>query len=317
MMDYRPRSKGIPGTAIAVVGGVIALVLVIGLFASAVSVDAGEACVIRRFGEPQKVANSGLQWTNPAGRSTACYTTRSVVYETVDENPSDSNSNADYLDYAVDGTTVDGQSVTVTFTLRYRVNKDELIAIHETVGPNMDTVQERVTKFHSRTVTRQIVNQHTASELYLGGLDPVSEEIYEALVPRFAESHLTLEAFELKRPGFGEEYTAAVEKKQLRTEEAAAAKNQQEVARQEAETKKINAQADADAKVIEAEGDAEALRIEGEAYRAYPELMQVRGIEALSNANLIVVPNESMPIIDMGDTEPVEPTPEPTPEPEG
>lgn len=280
--------------------GAVAAVLFIATilaFVGFVKVDAGEACVYRSFGEPKSVMNSGISWKNPIGQSVRCYTVRSVVYETLDE--ASSESRADYTDYAVDGVTRDGQPITVTFTLRYRVPEENLLSIHNTIGPDIDKVNERVVKFHSRTVVRQVVNSHTASELYLGGLDAVSTEVFEQLQPRFNESGVVLEYFEIKRPSFSQEYTDAIENKQLKKEEAEAATNEQEVARQQAETKKINAQAEADVKLIEAEGNANAIREEGKAYQEYPEVLKAKMIETLGNANLIVLPNDSIPVLDL------------------
>lgn len=296
--------------AIAAGLAVLLVVAIIGTFSSMLTVDAGEACVVREFGDPQGVMTPGVSWEDPWGRSTACYTTRSLVYETVDEDPAESGSKADYVDWAVDGVTTDGQNVRMTFTVRYRIDSENLLQVHRDIGPDTNSVNEKVVKFHSRTIVPHIINQHTANELYLGGLNPVSEEIYKELQPRFAESGVVLEYFELKRPMFSEEYTNAVEQKQLRTEEAAAARNEQEVVKAEAESKRIAAQGDADVQVIRAEGNAEALRIEGKAYEEYPQLLQVRGIEALSTANLVVVPSDSMPIVDLSNSEPVA-TPEP------
>jgi len=276
-----------------------AVALVFGLVASIASfksVGAGEACVQKRFGEVTGTLGSGAHMVNPIGRGISCYTTRSIVYETVDE---EGNSKADYVDFAVDGVTRDGQKLTVTYTLRYSLPEDNLEFIHTSIGPNIDSVNERVVKYHSRTVVRQVVNKHTASELYLGGLDAVSVEVADILTPLFAESGVQLESFEIKRPNFSEEYTNAIENKQLKKEEAEAATNEQEVARQQSETKKINAQAAADVELIEAEGRANAIREEGAAYQEYPEVLQVRMIEVLGTSELIILPSESTPLIDL------------------
>lgn len=292
------------------VGGFMAFILVIMLFMSVISVDAGEACVLRRGGDPVAVLDSGWTVTNPIGRSVRCYETRTLVYEGVGSDEAKKESKADFVDVAIDGNTVDGQPVSVTFSVRFRVKEENLLDIHTDIGADINKVNERVVKFHSRIVIYQVINKHTANDLYLGGLDTVSQEVFDILAPRFAQSNVTLEYVEIKRPTFSDSYTAAIEAKQLKTEEAAAAINEQEVQREKAETKKIEAQGNADAQVITAQGNADALAIEGEAYRNYPELMEVKTIEALREADLIILPNESMPILDLNKEQA---TPTPTP----
>lgn len=302
-------NKGIPMQAFGVIAVIVIIFASIAGLTSFKSVGAGEACVHKQFGEVNRTIGSGAHMVNPIGRGISCYTVRSLVYETVDEQ---GDSKADYVDYAVDGVTRDGQQLTVTYTLRYRLPKDNLEFIHTTIGPDVDAVNERVVKYHSRTVVRQVVNNHTASELYLGGLDTISGEVFDILEPRFEESGVYLESFEIKRPNFSDEYTNAIENKQLKKEEAEAATNEQEVARQQAETKKINAQANADVELIEAQGRANATREEGAAYQEYPEILELRMIEMLEGAELIVLPSESTPLIDLRTNEP---TPAPTEEP--
>lgn len=302
---YRTKSN-VPVQAFAILGVIVLIIAAVAGLASFKSVGAGEACVQKQFGEVNGTMGSGAHMVNPIGRGITCYTIRTLVYETVDE---EGDSKADYVDYAVDGVTRDGQQLTVTYTLRYRLPEENLQFIHTTIGPDVDAVNERVVKYHSRTVVRQVINNHTASELYLGGLDTISVEVFEILEPRFVESGVFLESFEIKRPNFSAEYTNAIENKQLKKEEAEAATNEQEVARQQAETKKINAQANADVELIEAEGRANAVREEGAAYQEFPEILQLRMIEMLGSSELIVLPAESTPLIDLRG--------EPTPVPEG
>lgn len=300
------------GKATGVIGIFLVLILLVGGITAAASfksVEAGEACVQKKWGEVSGTMSSGAHMVNPIGRGIACYTTQQIVYETIE---GENNSKADYVDTALTAVTRDGQEVTLTYTLRYSLPEENLEFIHKTIGPNVNVVNERVVKYHSRTVVTQVANRHTASELYLGGLDVVSEEVFTELSPLFEKSGVKLESFEIKRPGFSEEYTNAIEKKQLKKEEAEAAMNEQEVARQQAETKRINAQAAADVQLIEAEGRANAIREEGAAYQEFPEVLDVRTIEMLSTVELIVLPSDSMPILDLNKDAVPAPTEEPS-----
>lgn len=268
----------------------------IGFFSGVAMVDAGEACVIKQGGQIQRVENPGFHWKKPFLEKMVCYSTRSVVYEVVND-PNSSESEADYVDFLVDGVTIDGQPITITYTIRYRINADNLSMIHEDVAINMDQVNERVIKFHSRPIVRQILNTHTAEELYLGGLDTISTEIFDQLAPRFASSGVTLEYFEIKRPGFSEEYTQAIENKQLEIERAEAEKNRLETERQTTAVEREKAERQAEIRRINAQADADVIALEGEALRQNPEVLELRRIEALENADYMIVPDSSMPII--------------------
>jgi regulator of protease activity HflC (stomatin/prohibitin superfamily) len=272
-----------PGRSIRI--GLIAIAAVLLLlvaFGAFTRVDAGEACVVRRFGDVRRTLSPGLHMKIPFAENTVCFSTRSLVYEVVDEA---SGSNADYVDFLVDGVTVDGQPLSVTYTVRFHIDTDQVDYVYSNIARNMDQVTERVVKFHSRSEVRQVVNTKTAEQLYLGGLDSVSVEIEDILRPLFAESGVTLDFFEIKRPNFSDEYEQAIEDKQIAIEQADRKENEIQVAQQEAERLKTEAQGEADAQVIRAQGDADSLKIRAEAYNENPVLVTIEYYEALQQVS--------------------------------
>lgn len=328
-MDFnRPRSMpnvGRPnlprGTAIRIgliaVLAVIVLAILLGAFTR---VEAGEACVVRRFGDVRRTLSPGLHLKIPIAEDTACFSTRSLVYEVVDEP---SGSNADYLDYLVDGVTIDGQPLSVTYTVRFHIDADNIGYVYSNIARDMDQVTERVVKFHSRAEVRQVVNTKTAEELYLGGLESVSVEIEEILRPLFAESGVTLDFFEIKRPNFSEEYEQAIEDKQIAIEQADRKENEIQVAAQEAERLKTEAQGEADAQVIRAEGEANSLKIRADAYNQNPILVTIEYYEALQNVSWAIFgadgganPIIPIPPVEQDESGAIVPSPTPPPAPE-
>lgn len=290
------------------------LLIALGAFAR---VEAGEACVVRRFGDVRRTLSPGLHMKLPLAEDTACFSTRSLVYEVVDEG---GDSNADYVDFLVDGVTIDGQPLSITYTVRFHIDADDVENVYSNIAQSMNQVTERVVKFHSRAEVRQVVNTKTAEELYLGGLDTVSVEIEEILRPLFAESGVTLDFFEIKRPNFSDEYEQAIEDKQIAIEQADRKENEIQVAAQEAERLKTEAQGEADAQVIRSQGDADSLKIRAEAYNENPVLVTIEYYEALQNVSWAIFgaeggANPIIPIPPLDQTEDGAFKPSPTPAP--
>lgn len=292
------------------------LLIALGAFAR---VEAGEACVVRRFGDVRRTLSPGLHMKLPLAEDTACFSTRSLVYEVVDEG---GDSNADYVDFLVDGVTIDGQPLSVTYTVRFHIDADDIENVYSNIAQSMNQVTERVVKFHSRAEVRQVVNTKTAEELYLGGLDTVSVEIEEILRPLFSESGVTLDFFEIKRPNFSDEYEQAIEDKQIAIEQADRRENEIQVAVQEAERLRTEAQGEADAQVIRSQGDADSLKIRAEAYNENPVLVTIEYYEALQNVSWAIFGAEGganpiipIPPLEQDEDGAIVPSPTPTPAP--
>jgi regulator of protease activity HflC (stomatin/prohibitin superfamily) len=315
----RPNMSGVSTVRMVLIGLVAVIVALIALGAFT-RVDAGEACVVRRFGDVRRTLPPGLHMKLPLAEDTACFSTRSLVYEVVDES---GTSNADYLDFLVDGVTVDGQPLSVTYTVRFRVAADDIEYVYSNIARSMDQVTERVVKFHSRAEVRQVVNTKTAGELYLGGLETISVEIEEILRRLFAESGVTLDFFEIKRPNFSSEYERAIEDKQIAIEQADRKENEIQVAAQEAARLRTEAQGEADAAVIRAQGESDSLKIRAEAYNDNPILVTIEYYRALQNINWAIFgadgganPIIPIPPLDQDEDGAIIPSPTPAPEPE-
>lgn len=304
--------------ALVAVFGVLLLLIALGAFTR---VDAGEACVVRRFGDVRRTLSPGLHVKVPLAEDTTCFSTRSLIYEVVDEA---GDSNADYVDFLVDGVTIDGQPLSITYTVRFHTDASDVEFVYSDIARNMDQLTERVVKFHSRAEVRQVVNTKTAEQLYLGGLDTVSTELEDILRPLFAESGVTLDFFEIKRPNFSDEYEQAIEDKQIAIEQADRKQNEIQVALQEAERLRTESQGQADAQVIRAQGESDSLQIRAEAYNDNPVLVTIEYYEALQNVNWAIFgadgganPIIPIPPMEQGEDGAIvpSPTPEPTPEP--
>lgn len=313
-----PRGVSSSGKWIfGIVVGVIVLALVIGGLTA--QVDAAEACAVVRFGNVVNEAGPGLHLKIPFADKYRCYRTAATFYEVLED---EFGSNADYTDTILDGVTRDGQPLGLTFSVRYHVPRENVEQIYSTIGRNMDQVNERVVKFHTRTIARQLVQGYTAAELYSGDLSVISQAISTALIPRFEASGVALEYFEIKRPRFQPQYEEAIEAKQIAREEIETKANQAAAAEQDAIRAANLAKGDADAERIRAQGEADAIELRGLAIRNNPEVISLNYIEALKTINWAIFDGSNVsslltlpsPTGD-GQMPGVTPTPEPTPTP--
>ena len=307
--DIRP-SRGLRLGTIAV-AVVVALVL---LASSAVQVDATEACAVTRFGKVTGTAGPGLHVRLPVVTQYRCFRTATTYYEVLEEGAS--ATDADYTSGPVDGVTIDGQQLLLTFNVRYRVDPAQVALIYADIAKTPGEINERVVKFHARSLSRQIANTKRADELYLGNLAPISAQMRDAIAPRFTEAGLILEFFELKRPNFSDAYEQAIEARQIAEGQIEQRRQEALVAEQEAVRLRNQAQGEADATFIRAQGEAKSLAETGRAVRENREILDLERIRALTSANVVYVPSGGvLPVLDLGAAAGPAPTPAPPPEP--
>jgi regulator of protease activity HflC (stomatin/prohibitin superfamily) len=282
--------------------GLITVAAIIALFvlaSFAVQVDATEACAVTRFGKVTGTAGPGLHLRLPIMTKYHCFRTATTYYEVLEADAS--QTNADYTSGPVDGVTIDGQQLALTFNVRYRVDAAQVAHIYADVAKTPGEINERVVKFHARSLSRQVANTKRADELYLGNLAPISAEMRDVIAPRFTEAGLILEFFELKRPNFSDAYEQAIESRQIAAVLIEQRRQETLVAEQEAERVRIQAQGEADAAYIRAQGEAKSLAETGKAVRENPEILDLERIRAITSANVVYVPSDGiLPVLDVG-----------------
>ena len=274
---------------VLVVIGVLFLALILA-FSSYVQVSYGSVGLVTRFGAVTgRIMQPGLNWKMPLVDSVVGYRTQEIIYQTVGE----AESRAAYDDYPTDTTTADGQQIILKYSIRFRIDPQRVNWIANNIGDERDVV-EKVVKFHSRILARNIPKEYAALDLYTGNIQAVQEQFEEQLAPLFAEKGIILESFGLRKIEFTEDYRQAVEQKQIEAERITTEQHRAEQATYQAEARVEMAKGEAQSTIEQAKGDAEkvtllaeaeagAIQIKGAALAEYPAIIQLRFVESLSD----------------------------------
>ncbi|HEY52630.1 MAG TPA: hypothetical protein G4N94_04160 [Caldilineae bacterium] len=260
--------QGKPQPGSALLPGVIVFVVILIIFAilnSYTIVQAGSVAVVKRLGEVVTVFEPGLNWKIPFIDQTIVYRTQEIVYETSD---TPETSKADYTDFEIDTATSDGQQITASYTVRFRIRPQEAANIINNLGDESEVV-EKIVKQNSRVWVRTLLRNYEANQLYSGDIQAAQDAISAQLREDFEEEGLELVFFGLRQIGFSDAYKTAVETKQIEAENIITKQN---LARQAEYTKKrtiTEAEAEAERQRLErigvAQGEAESIKLRAEA----------------------------------------------------
>ena len=248
----------------AVISGVVVALLIfvgIAISDSFTQVEAGSVAVVKQFGQVVDVFSPGLNFKLPFIQRTVPYRTQEILYET-SEDPT--SSQADYRDMEVDTATSDGQQISARYTVRFRIDPNKVTDIVNNLGTEGEMV-ERVVKANSRVHVRNLLKQHTATDLYSGNVEKAQSDIATRLQEEFAKEGIQLVFFGLRSIHFQEDYRKAVEQKQIERENIATKENLAKQAEFEKKRTITQAEAEAERQKLErigmAEGEAESIRV--------------------------------------------------------
>ncbi len=285
----RKQRFSLPGRSVLIVS-VLAFAVLILASSSYVQVSYGSVGLVTRFGAVTgRIMRPGLNWKIPLIESVIPYRTQEIIYQTADPG----ESQADYVDFPTDTTTADGQQIILKYSIRFRIDPAKVSWIANNIGDERDVV-EKIVKFHSRILARNIPKEYAALDLYTGNIQEVQDEFEQQLRPLFTKKGIILDSFGLRKIEFTEDYRQAVEQKQIAAENVITeqhraeqaiyqAKGKVELAKGEAQSTIERARGDAERVKLLAEAEAEAIQIKGEALAKYPAIIQLRFVESLSD----------------------------------
>lgn len=285
-MDERRRE---PNYTLVTIIGVLAVVGII-LFASSVTITKfGTVKLVTQFGGlTGTVFQEGLNFKTPFVQGTVTVPLVVTSYETSDQ-PEESKAN--YTDFPITAQTKDGQQITVTYTVLFRIPGDKAVEIARTIGrPNM--VVENVIKAHSRNLARILAQGYSAESLYSGiGIKEYEAEVDMALVNAVEYTGVIIDSFLVRKVTFDADYISAVEAKQIAQEGIKTEQYKAEQAEQIKQQSIRAAEADAQRTKLAADAEAYSINVRGEALKNNPNLVQWEFVQQLAGINWMILPD--------------------------
>ncbi len=242
--------------------GLVALLLLILLFAGIAKVDAGHVGVLTLFGRVTgEILPEGIHLVNPFKINNQM----TVRTQEIKESASVPSS--------------EGLVMNLDTSLIYHVNPTQAADVFQKLGPRYVDVLIEPTL---RAAIRESTASHTANALYTGEREAVARQIKAQLVKELNPRGLEVETVLLRDIQLPYTLKASIETKQQAEQESLAMNFRLQRERQEAERKRIEAQGIHDFQQIVAQGIS-------------PALLEWKGIEATetlaksANAKVVVI----------------------------
>jgi regulator of protease activity HflC (stomatin/prohibitin superfamily) len=219
------------------------------------------AVVISAFqpnGYRPQALGPGLHWIIPFFESTRVY---SVARQTYTMSIAQEEGQV-RGDDSVEARTKDGQQVRIDGSVIYALDPAHVLDMHKTW---QNRFEDNVVRPVTRAAIREAVSQYGVEEIVTTKRVDLENDITKAIAQSFNDNSLILSDFLLRNIAFSEEYSKAVEQKQIAEQQAQQAFYGVEQRKQEAEQARQAAQGQADAAVIAAKGAADARTIQAEA----------------------------------------------------
>jgi prohibitin 2 len=167
----------------------------------------------------------------------------------------------------------DLQMVNISLRVLSKPDRSQLPFIYRRLGRNFD---ERVLPSIVNEVCKSVVAKYNASEL-LTRREIVSRQISDTLKERAADFKILLDDASITHLTFSNEYTAAVEAKQVAQQEAQRARYWVQKAKLEKEST-----------IIRAEGEAQSAKLIGQSIKNNPAFIQLRRIDTARDISEVI-----------------------------
>lgn len=227
--------------ALAIAGGVMALILFVMLLCSICKIPTGHTGVVTSFGKVQDYTlDAGIHMKAP--------------WEKVVKM--DNRVQKQSIELSCFSSDI--QEVKIVYTVNYQIDKQNAMTIYSTIGKEYYDIAV----VPNITESVKVVTAKFTAEKLVGTREKLAQAIETDLSERLKEYNIELVSTSIEDMDFTDAYTNAVEAKQVAQQNKLKAETEAEQkiieAEANAEVKRINAQAKADAALIEAEAEAEA-----------------------------------------------------------
>ncbi|MBQ7488727.1 MAG: hypothetical protein IJT77_14655 [Clostridia bacterium] len=212
-------------------------------------------------------------------------------------------------EYVMEAFSSDIQQVNLTTVINLNISPEHAPKLYTTVGMNY---QSAIVEPRLLENTKIVVSKYTAEDL-VSNREILSNEVLEKMKADLDQYGIVVTSVSIANIDFTDSFEAAVEAKQVATQNKQRAKTEQEQqtieAQQQAERKKIAAQAEAEVKKVDADAEAYAAKVRAEAQAEAnkkisesltQELIEYNKIQRW-NGQMPVFQGTGTPIVDMRD----------------
>jgi regulator of protease activity HflC (stomatin/prohibitin superfamily) len=267
-----------------IIGAAAAVIVIVLVAQSLVTVQAGTVGVVKRLGAVRQEFNPGLHVIVPFIDHVVIFPTLKKTYEASDAPQS---SEADYPDIIITALTSDGQQIRVGMTARFMIAPGKAAWIVQNLGTEREYV-EKVVKTEIRGSGRRVPTRFAAYDLYTKKSYEAQQALFDEIAPKFEKNGLILDEIIIRNIIFTPEYAKTLEEKQIALENITTEKNK-------LEQEKIRKEQ----KIVEAEGDAKSIEIRQAALTKNPTIIQWEFVQKLApNVQWGIMPDKIIPVID-------------------
>lgn len=240
--DIQPRIGRIISTII------VSLLVLIFFFGSFTFVGAGQVGVVTRFSAVNRVATPGL-----------------VIKLPLIESVHSMNTRIQKDQVAAQAASKDLQTVSSTIAVNYHLNGEKAVTVFQNIGENyQDTVvspaiQESFKATTAKFTAEQLINQR----------ESIRAGVQELLTEKLSPYHIVVDNFNIVNFDFSPEFNAAIEAKQVASQQVETAKQ-----------KLAQAEVDAKTAVAKAQGQADAQKALKDSGSLSPEYLQFLALQS-------------------------------------
>lgn len=256
---------------------IVIFVIIVTLMKSILIVGAGKRVVVFNsfIGVESRALGEGIHFLVPYIQTPFIYDVRTLSY-TMAEKKDEGNYQGDD---SIECLTSDGQKVGLDLSLIYALIADDVWKMHQQVGPEY---MNKVIRPTIRSVARNTIASYAVIELYSNKRLEVQQEIFDKVKRELAKYHITTAEVLIRNVKFSEEFSKAIEQKQVALQEAERMRYVLEKEKREKERK-----------IIEAEGEAESIRKKAAALKANPQLIQYEYVSKIAPGVKTIITNQN------------------------
>lgn len=274
---------GWTGFASATVG------ILLALWATVRVVPANSVGIPTQFGSIGQPMESGFHFTAPW---TTVHTFSTRMQESSMLGATDEGDKGKDDSIEVRGS--DGYLMHVDVTIRYFIEEDNAAALFKLVGSETG-IRERLVRPEVREAVRVAFAEYTAEEGYTSGREAIRSAVADDLAKRLQRYGLRLDSVAIRNVAPDATLSKAISERAAAREKALQATIDQQRQETEAQTRLEVAKTDAEAKQVAARAEAAANEIITASLS--DELLRLKQIEALKDANTVYVPSDASVLI--------------------